>query len=116
MLARLPSLTPIRLWAALLLAVIGVHAVLSAPVIERQSGSAFSAATHDVALHVQRAERAPRHALAPLPTTATGPSGQSVPSPAPVPARLTPLQPDSTGPPLADIASWDPAPRAPPRA
>lgn len=119
MLARLPSLTLVRLWAALLLATIGLQAAEPAPAasFERTHGSAFAANTYEVALFVQRGDRAARQASVPVPPL------QPVAMPVlPAPARPAVLpavpapRPDSTGPPVLDIHSWEPAPRAPPRA
>ncbi|MEJ5978134.1 hypothetical protein WG901_15890 [Novosphingobium sp. PS1R-30] len=117
MLRSLPSLTLVRLWAAVLLATIGLQALDAAPPsLERRSGSAFSASTQEVALYVQRGERVQRQAVAPQPI---------VPFSTPVavtPARTAELavlpapRPDSTGPPAFEFRSWNAAPRAPPRA
>ena len=115
--ARLPSLMLVRLWAALLMAVIGLQALDTAPPsLERRSGSAFSASTQEVALYVQRAERVQRQAVVPLPSVLLPVQ------PAALPLRTAALiavpapRPDSTGPPPFDIQSWNPAPRGPPRA
>jgi hypothetical protein len=119
--ARLPSLMFVRLWAALLLATIGLHAATPAPAaaFERTHGSAFAANTHEVALIVQRGDKIARQAVEPQPrplpllaaATATfRPVREAAGSPDPMPL------PAATGPPLRPIRSWKPAPRAPPRA
>jgi hypothetical protein len=117
MLTRLPSLMLVRLWAALLLATIGLQASASAaPTLEKTSGSAFSAASYEVALYVQRGDRVQRQAVAPQPLVPLAAEARMLPVPVAAPAdRLAP-RPDSTGPPLRPIRSWKPAPRAPPRA
>jgi hypothetical protein len=116
MLGRLPSLTLIRLWAALLLAAIGLQA--ASPVgtpLEQRHGSAFSAATYEVALAFQRNERSDAlESLVPQPTSpATAQVAPTRIEPAAQSAMFAP-RPDSTGPPLTDSHSWRPAPRAPP--
>lgn len=117
MLARLPSLKLVRLWAVLLLATIGLQATASAaPTLQKTSGSAFSAATYEVALYVQRGEKVQRQAVTPQPLV---PSAVAVDSPLAATTILTdsaPPRPDSTGPPVREIRSWKPAPRAPPLA
>lgn len=118
MLGRLPSLTLIRLWAALLLATIGLQATLAdPPSLEPRSGSAFSASTQEVALSVQRAERVQRQAIAPLPFASLALIAQArLALPAALPVLFAP-RPSSTAPPaLRDIHSRKSAPRAPPRA
>lgn len=117
MLARLPSLKLVRLWAALLLAAIGLQATASAgPSLEKTSGSAFSAATYEVALYVQRGERVQRQAVAPQLPVALAAVIANLPASTEALAARPTLRPDSTGPPLREIRSWKPAPRAPPRA
>ena len=117
MLVRLPSLKLVRLWAALLLATIGLQATASAaPSLQKTSGSAFSAATYDVALYVQRGEKVQRHAVAPQPLVPLAVAIRSLPTPTSALADQPAPRPDSTGPPLREIQSWKPAPRAPPRA
>jgi hypothetical protein len=118
MLARLQSLMVLRLCAALLLATIGAQAFrpVAAP-LEQTHGSAFSATTYEVALLVQRSERSSRQEAVPQPlppvSRPTEPVALNV---ATLPAWPAP-RPSSTGPPpLGDIHSWKPAPRAPPRA
>jgi hypothetical protein len=118
MLARLPSLIVVRFWALLLLSAIGLQATNSTEYSARAStGSAFSAATSEVALYVQRGERVQKQAIAPQPLI---PVLAEALRPLPVPALdLAPAQTaweDSTGPPTRRILSWKPAPRAPPRA
>jgi hypothetical protein len=118
MLARLPSLTIVRLWAAIMLAAIGLQATIPAGASSHASmGSAFSAATSEVALYVQRGERVQTQAIAPQPLT---PALAAASQPAPLQVIRFPaarsVRPDATGPPLRHIRSWKPAPRAPPRA
>lgn len=106
-----------RLWAALLLATIGLQATAAAPPSpERRSGSAFSASSQEVALGVQRAERVQRQAIAPQPIVPPAITPAVLPARAAERVALPAPRPDSTGPPLRDIHSWEPAPRAPPRA
>ena len=117
MLARLPSLKLVRLWAALLLATIGLQATASAaPSLEKTSGSAFSAATYEVALYVQRGEKVQRQAVTPQPLVPIAAAIESSPTATAVLADQPAPRPDSTGPPVREILSWQPAPRAPPRA
>lgn len=118
MLARLPSLTLVRLWAALLLAAIGLQAAGPAPAaaFERTHGSAFAANTYEVALLVQRGEKPARPAIAPQPLLAVILPIKASPAPLAALVALPAPRPNSTAPPLRDIHSWKPAPRAPPRA
>jgi len=115
--ARLPSLKLVRLWAALLLATIGLQATASAaPFLEKTSGSAFSAATYEVALYVQRGEKVQRQAVASQPLVPLAVAVQSLLASAAALTERPAPRPDSTGPPIREIHSWKPAPRAPPRA
>jgi hypothetical protein len=117
MLARLPSLKLVRLWAVLLLATIGLQATASAaPSLQKTSGSAFSAATYEVALYVQRGEKVQRQAVTPQPLLPLAMAILSVPARTAALADRPASRPDSTGPPSREIQSWKPAPRAPPRA
>jgi len=117
MLSRLPSLKLVRLWVGLLLATIGLQASVSAaPTLQKTSGSAFSAATYEVALYVQRGEKVQRQAIAPQPLV---PLAAVIDTPLAATAVLAdapPPCPHSTGPPVREIRSWKPAPRAPPLA
>lgn len=104
---------------AVLLATIAIQAAAAGAALERRHGSAFSAATYEVAL-AGRVETAAAR-LAPLP----------VPRPAPLPALPSPLltalpaQPapgaaprwadPATGPPPPQVAVRLPEPRAPPQ-
>lgn len=115
MLRRLPSLTIVRLWAALLLTAIGLQAAQPVDTAFRPShGSAFSAATYDVALAPQRrgedAQIAPTPLPPPLPQIAAFPTSPAVLALQPMP------RPNSTGPPALTILRRQPAPRAPPLA
>lgn len=112
-LLTLPSLTALRLWAALLLAAIGWQAAqpFHAP-LEARHGSAFSATTVEVAVAPQRqvaAQRAWPAMPAPVPVAVERPFRPfsllpETPSP----------RPDSTGPPTRVILARQPAPRGPP--
>lgn len=108
------SLILSRLLAVLLLATVAFQA--GAPFqqpLERSHGSAFSAATHEVALGTRKAGEAARQAIAPQPL---------VPAPMVEPASLAagPLisgpapRPHSTGPPRPPLLALFPGPRAPP--
>jgi hypothetical protein len=118
MLARLPSLLLVRLWAALLLAAVGLQAgTAPAATFEQAHGSAFAVDTGDVALLVQRGDRVTRQAVAPEPSLLpVGLRSEVPPGRSAARAVLPAPRPDSTGPPWRDIHSWQPAPRAPPRA
>lgn len=117
MFRSLPSLTLVRLWAALLLATIGLQALDTAPPsLERRSGSAFSASTQEVALYVQRGERVQRQAVAPQPLAPFSTPLVALPARLAERAALPAPRPDSTGPPAFEFRSWSAAPRAPPRA
>ncbi|MBB4859533.1 hypothetical protein HNO88_002862 [Novosphingobium chloroacetimidivorans] len=118
-----PVMTPsralvlFRLWAALLLATIGLQAL--EPVVtplQRAPGSAFSAATADVALaSSRRAEIAQPQAL-PTPALPRFPapvSHASVPTMLPRAKHLLPL---ARGPPPRERSERVPDPRGPPPA
>ena len=115
MLGRLPSLTMVRLLAALLLAVIGVQAGQSFDSgLEPTHGSAFSAATYEVALASQRRGEKASTASTPL-LGAPAPSMATVLALAVIAPQPAP-RPDSTGPPALPILDRQPPPRAPPAA
>lgn len=111
---RFLSSTLLARLCAVLLAVIALQAAAPGAAMERSHGSAFSAATYEVAL-AGRTETATAR-LAPLP----------VPQPALPPPLLTaipvraalPVAPlrahPATGPPLVQVAVRLPEPRAPP--
>lgn len=108
-----------RLYAllcAVLLATACLQAVgpIGAP-LERTQGSAFSAATDDVALaQVRRSEAArPAPALLAMPAA---PVRAAVPSPAAAPAQPPLARPRSTGPPPYPWQPLQTGPRAPPLA
>lgn len=114
MLVRLPRLILARLCAVVVLATVGLQAAMpvTAP-LEVAHGSAFSAATVEVALAAQRRAEPARQAPAPqpllpvaLPFQPLAPATTLPPAPAPRPA--------ATGPPARDILAFQPAPRAPP--
>jgi hypothetical protein len=114
MLARLPLLTTVRMWAALLLAAIGLQALepIATP-LQLSHGSAFGATTYEAALAPQRRNVAEGQKLVPL--SPTLPAIRSVPDAfamAPPPAP----RPDSTGPPARMILAREAPPRAPPLA
>lgn len=107
-----------RLYAvvgALLLATACLQAVgpIAAP-LERTQGSAFSAATVDVAVVRPRAGETLRLAPVPTPLPAIAPRMLHA-SAAPVWPVARPVRPDSTGPPAPDLLLVRPGPRAPPR-
>lgn len=114
MLGRLPSLTIVRLLAALLLATISLQASQSfEATLEPTHGSAFSAATAEVALAPQRRAEEAFVASDALPLQ---PPRIETATPAPL-AILAPQsapRPDSTGPPERPIQARPSAPRAPP--
>lgn len=109
---------PRRLFAALgalVLAAACLQAVgpIAAP-FERTHGSAFSAATDDVALAQVRRAEAARPAL-PLSPPTVPPALLAAPLPLP-PTIAQPLpRPRSTAPPVFTPLALRPAPRAPPR-
>jgi hypothetical protein len=111
------TLALFRLWAVLLLATVGLQAMTPVPApLQRETGSAFSAATADVALVSTRRGDAAR--LAPVPAPAVPeaePTVRLAPSAAsflpaervrpavrgPPPRRSAQRLPDLRGPPLA---------------
>lgn len=115
-----PALPPVmrlwmvRLWAALLVAVIGLQATAPAAVTLHQThGSAFSAATYEMAVHRQVRDEDPvKLAIAEPPVDFV--SAAPFPRPPLVPAIAS--RPNSTGPPLHGIRATPAAPRAPPHA
>lgn len=112
-LLTLPSLTALRLWAALLLAAVGLQAAqpFHAP-LEVRHGSAFSAATADVAVAPQRRIEVQR-ALPAMPAPPPVAVEHALVAPAFLPETPSP-RPDSTGPPARVILARQPAPRGPP--
>lgn len=117
MVPRLIRLPFLPLLAALLLAVVGLQAALpGGGMLERTHGSAFSAATQDVALAAQRRIETVRHPGVPQPL---------VPPPAIRPAThpgfwvalaRPVLRPDPAGPPRPQGLLLRSRPRAPPGA
>jgi|EndMetStandDraft_4_1072995.scaffolds.fasta_scaffold11253_2 hypothetical protein len=109
---RLPSLLLIRLWTVLLLTAISWQATLPAHApLEVRHGSAFSAATPEVAVAPER--RWDARQVLPLPM----PRPEQTPVSRAAPARFVAVpasRPDSTGPPAATILVRQPGPRAPP--
>lgn len=114
MIHRLPSTKLVRLIAALLLAVVGLHAAEPIRGVQQVHGSAFSAATYQVAITPQRRIEVAGMVAAPLPQapSAAEPAG----TPAPHLGQTAHPRPDSTGPPTFAILARQPAPRAPPLA
>lgn len=113
---HLPLPKALRLWAALLLAAIGLQA--AAPigqVLETRHGSAFSATTAEVAVAPQRRIEADHQAPLALPTIVPV-AFTAMPAPAFALPASWPSRPDSTGPPAREILTRQPAPRAPPTA
>ncbi|MEO5587830.1 MAG: hypothetical protein ABIQ81_09095 [Novosphingobium sp.] len=115
MLGRLPSLTLVRLLAALLLATIGLQASQSFDAALRPShGSAFNAATAEVALAPQRRAETEAVTAAPMPAVLPPAAVAPLHYRAEILTRQPVLRPDSTGPPARLILVRQPAPRAPP--
>lgn len=117
MFARLPSLTAVRLWAALLLAAIALQA--AEPVgrpLETRHGSAFSAATSDVVIAPQRRAEAERRIALPEPVTPPAAISAALAERTPPPPPAWTIAPDSTGPPAREILARQPPPRGPPGA
>jgi hypothetical protein len=106
-----------RLWAAVLLAVIGMQAMVpvQAP-LQRETGSAFSAATSDVALaSARRGDTAQVEAVPVPPTAGVRPQVRSLPRAVSfVPAEH--LRPGVRGPPPRHSAERVPDLRGPPLA
>ncbi|MDE8650923.1 hypothetical protein [Novosphingobium album (ex Liu et al. 2023)] len=105
-----------RLWLAVLLAAIGLQAAepMRAP-LERFRGSAFSAATSDVALASPRPAEAAKAQAPHMPASAIRPAPlRAVPLTAFVlPGQPRP-RPEARGPPPRHRADRLPAPRGPP--
>lgn len=112
MIERLPSLTLVRLILALLLATIGIHACEPVRGLQQRHGSAFSAATYQVAVKPHRRVEVANLLVAPFPPQPAAPVTEAG-TPAPVFEHPL-LRPNSTGPPRDAILSRQPAPRAPP--
>ena len=109
-LARLPARLIVRLWAALLLVTIALQAATPIGPADHSLGSAFTAATHEVALSPRQEARAAAP-VAPLPL---------IPARVTLHARVTPLVKDpaaplrTADPPARSILALRPGPRAPP--
>ena len=116
MLIRLPSLLFVRLWAALMLATVGLQAGAPIPpLLETAHGSAFSATTEEVALTPARRTEAARPVVAPQPLAVVMPQIRlQALTPALALAQTPAVRPDSTGPPSPRVVALRPAPRAPP--
>lgn len=111
MIVRLPSFGLMRLAAALLLATIGLQAAAPAVAIERTHGSAFSAATYEVAV-LRRADmvqiiKAPQP-LAPVPFV----NGYGLAVRFDAPGPRAPVDVQTL--PAPEWRHWLPQPRAPP--
>lgn len=111
------ALLVFRLWAAVILAVIGIQALAPVPSpLQRGSGSAFSAATADVALaSVRRGDSAKVKAI-PTPTLPEPLQQLHVVPAAFVFAAADYLRPRVRGPPPRDRAERLPDLRGPPLA
>ncbi len=101
-----------RIWALLLALTVLVHATVpfEAP-LHARSGSAFSAATVDLAVAPERKVQAQR-AVLPLATPATTP--EFPPAVVRVPEMVRRFWPPQTAPPAPEPLLLLPAPRAPP--
>jgi len=109
-----------RLYAllgALVLATACLQALgpIDAP-LERSQGSAFSAATADVAIVRARAGEVLRQVPAPVPPLLTPVTLPVAIAAAGIIPESPAVRPDSTGPPLRSAHTLRPGPRAPPRA
>ncbi|WP_231471003.1 hypothetical protein [Novosphingobium sp. CECT 9465] len=113
MLSHLPSRLTGRLWAALLALTVLFHATapFDAPLLAR-SGSAFSAATVELAVAPER-RMAPQRALLPI-----APPGavEILPPPVPVIPARSHAWPRQTAPPVQPPLLLRPAPTGPPHA
>lgn len=113
---RLPAASIFRLWAFLLLATIGLQAII--PVgspLHLSSGSVFSADTFEVAIGPQRQNRRDG-SLAPYPLDSWLPQQgrHALPQPTPT-VEATPFD-IAPGPLAHSLHHWRHAPRAPPAA
>lgn len=112
-LSRIPSRLAARLWAALLVLTVAFHAVtpFEAPLVVR-SGSAFSAATADVAIAPARKIAVERSVVQVAPVL---PVVSAIVLPAmPLVAAIPHAWPEQTGPPLPAPLARKIAPRGPP--
>lgn len=111
-LSRLPLRLTGRLWAALLALTVLFHATapFDAPLVAR-SGSAFSAATVDLAVAPERRVAVQRVAIPIMPPVATA---VPVVASSQVTQRTGHLWPRQTAPPAPAPLLLRPAPRAPP--
>ena len=107
---RLPARLIVRLWAALLLVTVALQAAAPIGPADRSPGSAFTAATHEVALSPRQEFRSAAP-IAPLPL---------IPARVTLRARATPLVQDPAASvrkpdaPARSILALRPGPRAPP--
>lgn len=114
MIKLMPSSVLVRLVAMFLLVTIGIHACEPVRALHQGDGSAFSAATYQVALASKRQMDLRSIAAAPLPVL---PPRQSYRTVSAAPRFEQPAaRPNSTGPPARIILARQPAPRAPPLA
>ena len=112
-LSRLPSRLAARFWAALLVLTVAFHAVtpFEAPLVVR-SGSAFSAATAEVAIAPARKTAVERYVVQMAPVLPT--VSAVVLSTMPLVAAIPHAWPDQTGPPPPVPLARKIAPRGPP--
>ena len=109
-LTRLPARLIVRLWAALLLVTVALQAAAPIGPADRSPDSAFTAATHEVALSPRQEFRSAAP-IAPLPL---------IPARVTLRARVTPLVEDPAASvrkpdaPARSILALRPGPRAPP--
>lgn len=116
--ARFLSTSLIARLCAVLLAVIAMQAAVPGAAVERSHGSAFSAATYEVALAGRVETAATRLAPLPVPVPVSEPalppplllSAPAEAAPRVLPRRANP----AVGPPPAQVAVRLPEPRAPP--
>lgn len=114
MVRRLSSPALVRLLVALLIATIGLQASEPVRDVQRTRGSAFSAATVDVAIATTRRAETVRMLVVPEPPLPAETTLSALPASLHLPA-VSP-RPESTGPPEHPILPRQHAPRAPPLA
>ncbi|WP_228242898.1 hypothetical protein [Porphyrobacter sp. GA68] len=105
----------LRIFAAVLLSVIGSHAAIPAKAVEQQRGSAFSVATLDVAVlgNLRQAANAAAPLPAPPAPPVAGAASFILPIVADAPGTRRPL-PWAQAPPLKPVGTRPSQPRAPP--
>jgi hypothetical protein len=109
------TLALFRFWAVVLLATIGLQAAepVRAP-LQREAGSAFSAATADVALVSARRSAVTQVQAVPVPPLPTLLAQVRIERPASMAASVDHLRPGARGPPPRDSAERLPDLRGPP--